>query len=186
MKVVVHGRRKMNYPEKITHQELIEMGRDLLIKPYANSAIFGHSGCCVVITDISTSECETPDALGFCSRGSIVIECKMSLADFRADQKKQFRKHQSIGVGYQRWYMAPEGIIPHDKIPPKWGLLEVTPGRRILVTIKSELHKNNKSSEITILLSLLRRLNIQPDGHVAIKKYEIVSDKNKATFYVDP
>lgn len=175
----------MTYPEKITHSELIELGRDWLIKPFRNATPYGHSGCGVVITDLSTAEWETPDVLGFCGKCSILIECKVSLSDFKADQKKPFREHPTIGVGYQRWYMAPEGIIPHDKIPPKWGLLEVTPDRYIHATIHSEPHENNKSSEITMLISLLRRLNIQPCGHVAINRYTILSNKNRATFYVD-
>ncbi len=66
-----------------------------------------------------------------------------------------------------------------------WGLLEVTPRRSVQVIKTPEKQKHNSSAEITVLLSLLRRLNIQNDGHVAIKKYEIRSDVNKATFYIE-
>jgi hypothetical protein len=167
--------RATEYPEKFTHAELVELGRDWLIKPYAVSAPHGHSACGVVITEIvaSTWAGEQPDVLGFCPKKSILIECKTSLSDFRADRNKPFREHPEFGIGCQRWFIAPMGIIPKSEIPPKWGLLEVTRGRSILVIARPEIQNRNYESEISIFISLLRRLNIMPDNHVAIRKYEI-------------
>ena len=175
----------MNYPEKITHAELVELGMKWLVKPYAACAEYGHSGCAVVISELVTSLIEQPDVLGFNGRKSILIECKASRADFNHDSDKIFRQCPQIGVGEQRWYMAPQGLIPHDRIPPKWGLLEVLPGRQVLVTKKAEPQQRDPLAEIVILLSLFRRLDIPQDGHVAVRKYEIKSDKNRAAFYVD-
>jgi len=178
----------------ITHDELIEIGRKWLSKPYANmSKDYGHSGCAVIITEIvcSTWGGEQPDIIGFTlSRTmSILIECKTSLSDFRRDKEKPFRYCPEFGMGAQRWFLAPAGVIPVDEIPEKWGLLE-TSENKIKVVKKSELQERNYDSEITVLLSTLRRLNIQPDGHTSIKRYEplksVAPSKNRATFYVNP
>jgi hypothetical protein len=181
----------MEYPEKITHAELIELGRDWLIKSYSNMAPHGHYGCSVVVTELSTATWsgEIPDVLGFCPYKSILIECKASRSDFNADKNKPFREHPEMGIGLQRWYMAPLGVIPQDKVPEKWGLLEVTDGRSILVTKEAELQERNFDSEIIILLSLMRRLKITPDKHIAIKRYKklrgMPESKNRATFFID-
>jgi len=177
---------EMKNPEKYTHDELIEIGRKWLINPYAQAADYGHYGCSVVMTEISCSAWEEPDVLGFSSNrpGSILIECKASKSDFRADKKKPFRECSEFGMGAQRWYLAPAGIIPIDEVPEKWGLLEVIENK-IKVTKKAEIQKRSYESEIKVLLSTLRRLNIQSDGHVAIKKYEILSSRNRATFFIE-
>jgi hypothetical protein len=177
--------------EKITHAELVELGRDWLIKSYSNMAPHGHYGCSVVITELSTATWggEIPDVLGFCPHKSILIECKTSRSDFSADKGKPFREYPEMGIGSQRWYMAPLGVIQQDKIPEKWGLLEVTEERYVLVTKKAELQERNFDSEIIILLSLMRRLKIVPDEYIAIKRYKKLNgmpeSKNRATFYVD-
>jgi len=129
------------YPLKITHNELVKLGRDWLLRPFKSAADYGHPICGVVLTEICTSTIsgEQPDVLGFCSDKSILIECKISRADFLADKNKPFRIVPETGVGSQRWYMAPQGLIKENEIPPKWGLLEVTDSRKILPKIKPEL-----------------------------------------------
>ena len=184
--------------DKLSHSELIRLGCRWLIKPYASVAPYGHGGCSVVVTEISTSTFggEQPDVLGFSGKKSILIECKTSRSDFKADENKVFR-HPSVAdmaLGSQRWYLAPEGVIPKDKVPVKWGLLEVTSEGKIKVIIKPELQDRNRDSEIKILISLLRRLNIQKDDHVAIRRYEDspmvtvkgepILSKKRAMFYI--
>jgi len=184
--------------EKITHSELIRLGREWLIKPYAQMAPYGHAGCAVVITEISASTYggEQPDVLGFSGKKSILIECKTSRSDFNADKNKVFRNPElsNMALGNQRWYLAPHGVIPVDKVPEKWGLLEWLGGLNVVVIKKPEIQERNRDSEIMILLSVMRRLNIQKDGHVAIKRYEdkpmitvkgepIIS-KKRAEFYI--
>ncbi|MDR2782552.1 MAG: hypothetical protein LBB48_01685 [Treponema sp.] len=177
----------MKYPTEISHAELVELGRDWLIRPYCTTAPYGHYGCSVVLTELSTATyCnEIPDVLGFCPNKSILIECKASLSDYRADQKKPFRMVSENALGLLRWYLAPKGLIPVQEIPEKWGLLEVLPGRSIIAAKKAEPQGRGYESEITCLLSLLRRLDIAPDNHVAIKRYVISSNVNRATFFVD-
>jgi hypothetical protein len=159
---------------KITHAELIELGMKWLITRHR---------CPVVISEIVTSDPEQPDVLGFHDRQSFLIECKISRSDFYADRSKSFRKNPMFGVGQRRWYMAPLGVIKKNEIPPKWGLLEVTDRKKILPVVCAQEQERNTLAEQVILLSLLRRLNIEPDGHIAIKKYEM-SGKNKAVFFV--
>ena len=57
----------MQYPDKITHNELVELGRGWLMRSYAASAAHGHPGCAVVLTEIcaDTWGGEQPDVLGF-------------------------------------------------------------------------------------------------------------------------
>jgi DNA-binding XRE family transcriptional regulator len=177
----------MGYPEMMTHDELVGLGRDWLIKPYAAMADYGHTGCAVVITEISCNTWlgEQPDVLGFTSSRSrsILIECKASRSDFRADKDKPFRKHPEFGLGLQRWFLAPAGIIPVEEIPEKWGLLEAI-GKKISVTKKAEVQGRNYDSELNVLISVMRRLNLQPGNHVSIKEYKLPS-MNRATFYID-
>jgi hypothetical protein len=180
----------MEHTEKITHIELVELGRNWLIHTFSNAVPWGHYGCSVVITELSTATWggEIPDVLGFCPNKSILIECKTSFSDFNADKNKPFRNEApEMGIGSQRWYLAPLGIIPIDKVPEKWGLLEVTPGRTILMTRKAEIQERNYDSEQAILISLMRRLKIVNDDHVAIKRYRKLpglESKKRATFYI--
>lgn len=80
----------------------------------------------VVISEMKTLIREIPDALGFRSQSSLLIECKCSRSDFLADFKKPERTSKSLGVGNYRLYMAEEGILKISDMPSGWGLLEVT------------------------------------------------------------
>ncbi|MCL2210806.1 MAG: hypothetical protein FWB95_02670 [Treponema sp.] len=180
--------------EKLTHDDLINIGRNWLLKSFCNgSKEYGHSPCSVVLTELyaNTKYGEQPDILGFnsnCRSRSILIECKVSRSDFYADQKKPFR-HEVLteGIGSQRWYLAPEGIIPKDKVPEKWGLLEVTQNKKVKVIKYPIIQKRDYESEINMIISTVRRLNILPDDHIAISKYIPLTEnsKKKATFYIE-
>ncbi len=53
--------------------------------------------------------------------GTVLVECKVSRADFLADMAKPHR--YSGGVGNWRYYVAPEGVISPDELLAKWGLV---------------------------------------------------------------
>jgi hypothetical protein len=74
----------------------------------------------VVATELKTDIFEEPDAIGWgaCSR-SILVECKASRADFFADKKKN-----RAGVGLEKWYMTPRGLVKPCEVPDGWGLVE--------------------------------------------------------------
>jgi hypothetical protein len=80
----------------------------------------------VVITEMTCSAPEQPDAIGFRFGMSTLVECKASRADFRSDRDKHFRKFDGHAMGNWRYFMAPLGVIPHDELPDGWGLVEVT------------------------------------------------------------
>src|SRR5215468_10614440 len=90
-------------------------------------------GCGVVLSEQSSASGETPDAIGW-KRGchSVVVECKISRADFLADQEKPFRQKTERGMGCERYYLAPVGLIQPSELPNRWGLLELR-GRKIQV-----------------------------------------------------
>lgn len=86
-------------------------------------------GCDVAVSEVKTGYTgEVPDAIGWRRKddgmdGSVVVEVKVSRADFLADSKKRHR-HEG-GVGCWRYYMCPEGLIGVDELPVGWGLLWV-------------------------------------------------------------
>jgi hypothetical protein len=76
----------------------------------------------VIGTEIFAAGCrEQADAIGFRTNGTALVECKTSLADFRADAKKPER--QLGGLGVYRFYMSPPALITPEMLPPRWGLL---------------------------------------------------------------
>ena len=49
---------------------------------------------------------------------SVLVECKISRADFLADRDKPFRQKPEFGVGSERFYLVPEGLAPQKKCLP--------------------------------------------------------------------
>jgi hypothetical protein len=175
----------------MTHDELVRIASAWLRRPFRNATGEGHGACAVVITELTayTAYGEIPDVLGFnaSQSKSILIECKVSLADFRADKKKMFRdpRFPDFGMGDQRYFIAPKGIIPESEIPEGWGFIEVDGDGSTRVKRTSKMWDKCAKAEINILISLLCRLKIQPEGHVAIRAYTDdfngQKSKNKAT-----
>lgn len=111
-----------------THAQLCKLAVGWLKRPQSRGA----HGCKVAIDECRTGwGGEIPDAIGYRFAGeknteldgTVLVECKVSRADFLADKAKPHR--QSGGVGNWRYYMAPEGIISVSELPEKWGLIEV-------------------------------------------------------------
>jgi hypothetical protein len=170
------------------HAYLIETARQWLAKPWRNASNEGHGACSVIITDMTSAARETPDALGWHSFGqSTLVECKISLDDFRSDQQKFFRAQPSQGVGDWRYYMAPKGLISTEILPNGWGLIEVNDKGKTRVVRISKKFEANKSAENDMLLSLLRRLRVEPGRHVKIRAYNIddLDKEPRATVTMD-
>jgi len=126
-------------------------------------------GCGVVAQEVvsNTHSRETPDAIGWRSDYSVLIECKTSRADFLADKRKVFRKVSENGMGNFRFYLCPEWLINCDDLPPKWGLLHVVNGKIVMIcgpqgNIWSQsldfYHHRNLQNELILLVSICRRL----------------------------
>jgi len=113
----------------------------------------------VVMSELATRNSETPDVIGWIGgAASILIECKVSRADFLADGKKFFRRWAERGMGDKRYVAAPDGLLTADEMPEGWGLLEV--GRFVRVTKEAVPMTADKRNECVMLMSALRRLEI--------------------------
>ena len=107
----------------------------------------------------------SPDVIawkGFCK--SVLVECKVSRADFLADAGKPFRIKPEEGMGCQRFYMAPAGMIRAEELPKHWGLLELH-GREVRLTVKpgrADLRSEvGLMKEMNLLLASLRRVEVR-------------------------
>lgn len=101
----------------VSHSSLIEVAAKWLQRK-----------CAVVITELGTTG-ETPDAVDWHGTHSMLVECKVSRADFIADKRKWFRREEWRGIGMQRYFLSVPGIINLEELPAKWGWLELTGSR---------------------------------------------------------
>ena len=120
--------------------------------------------CGVILSEQACVSGEMPDAIGWkraCH--SVLVECKVSRADFLADRAKPFRQKPDGAVGCERFYFAPRTLIRSEELPPGWGLLELH-NRKIEMIRASK--KNLRSEEgfrceMNLLLASLRRVEIR-------------------------
>lgn len=121
-------------------------------------------GCGVVLSEQSCASGETPDAIGWkraCH--SVIVECKVSRADFLADRDKPFRKKAELGMGCERFYLTPAGLLRPEELPSGWGLLELR-GREVLrVTVSETKMRSTRGfrREMNLLLASLRRVEVR-------------------------
>lgn len=110
--------------------------------------------CSMVLRELKTAAGEIPDAIGWRDQHvSHLVECKATLSDFHSDKVKHYRKRPCLGLGMYRYYMCPSGLIMPDKLPPKWGLLYVTP-TKVLIKVKAERQDEySHRAEIAMLVS---------------------------------
>lgn len=98
---------------------------------------------------------EHPDAIGWDSVGqSIVVEVKMSRADYYADRSKPWRS-SGRGMGFYRYYLTPPGLLEQDRhfIDTRAGLLETT-GRIVKVICEAQPRQDRDfAEEIRLLLA---------------------------------
>jgi hypothetical protein len=120
--------------------------------------------CGVVLSEQACVSGEMPDAIGWKKAcHSVLVECKVSRADFIADREKPFRQKPDSGVGSERYYLASRNLIRIEELPVGWGLLEVC-GREIEKTKPSA--KNLRTPigfghEMNLLLASLRRVEVR-------------------------
>jgi hypothetical protein len=120
--------------------------------------------CGVVLSEQASVSGEMPDAIGWkraCH--SVLVEGKVSRADFLADRDKPFRQRPEIGVGCERYYLTPRGLLRTEELPRGWGLLEVN-GReieRVKASAKNLRTEIGFQNEMNLLLASLRRVEIR-------------------------
>ena len=120
--------------------------------------------CGVILSEQACISGETPDAIGWkraCH--SVLVECKVTRADFLVDRDKPFRRQPEKGVGSERFYLTPPALIALDELPPGWGLLEYSRGR---IEVQRDSAKNLRTAagfryEMNLLLASLRRVEVR-------------------------
>jgi hypothetical protein len=120
--------------------------------------------CGVVLSEQACVSGEMPDAIGWkraCH--SVLVECKVTRSDFLADRSKPFRLKPEQGVGCERFYLVPAGMVRWEDLPTGWGLLELHRGR-IEMTRASAKNLRSASGfrcEMNLLLASLRRVEVR-------------------------
>lgn len=143
------------------------------------AAVWLRKKCSVVFTEVAGSARETADAIGWNGMRSILIECKTSRSDFRADAKKPWRRHADEAMGAKRYYLSPRGLLRVADLPPRWGLLEWD-GRKVREVVPAQYQDYNARNEVSVMVSVLRRIGQVCPGGVSIKVYTFQT-KNTAT-----
>lgn len=120
--------------------------------------------CGVVLSEQACVSGEMPDAIGWKRAShSVLVECKVTRADFLADRGKPFRLKPEKGVGCERFYLTPPALVRVEELPLGWGLLELRRGR---VETVHGAAKNLRTAtgfryEMNLLLASLRRVEVR-------------------------
>jgi len=123
-----------------------------------------HYRCGVVLSEQACVSGEMPDAIGWKQAcHSVLVECKVTRADFLADRTKPFRQKPEKGVGSERFYLTPAGLVKIEELPAGWGLLGF---RRGCVELIHPSVKNLRTAlglryEMNLLLASLRRVEVR-------------------------
>jgi hypothetical protein len=121
--------------------------------------------CGIVLSEQQCASGEMPDAIGWKGKcRSVVVECKVSRADFLADRGKEWRKNAEVAVGCERFYLSPRSVVRPEDLPKGWGLLEYH-ARRITMLVKpmrqSQRSPEGLMNEMNLLLASLRRVEVR-------------------------
>lgn len=141
----------------MTHPALVELAVRWLRTSYRCGIILSEQACCTG---------EVPDVIGWKGRcRSVLVECKISRADFLADRGKPWRLNPQGALGCERFYMAPAGLIAAAELPSGWGLLEVR-NRKVEIALACNKRKSLRTpegllNEMNLLLASLRRVEIR-------------------------
>jgi hypothetical protein len=120
--------------------------------------------CGVVLSEQACVSGEMPDAIGWkraCH--SVLVECKVSRADYLADRAKPWRQNPETAVGCERFYLAPRALIHPEELPAGWGLLEFHNRRAQMVRPSRKNLRSDEGfgCEMNLLLASLRRVEIR-------------------------
>lgn len=145
---------KASESEYMTHEALVQKAVAWL-RAY---------GCGVVLSEQSCTSGETPDAIGWkraCH--SVVVECKVSRADFLVDRGKPFRRKPDSGMGCERFYLTPARLLDIAELPDGWGLLELRNRSLEMVRLSSKSLRSARGfrHEMNLLLASLRRVEVR-------------------------
>ena len=138
----------------------------------------------IILSEQTASSGEVPDVIGWrrdCH--SLVIECKISRHDFFADQRKSSRLDPQLGMGCERYYLTPKGMIAREELPRGWGLLEGC-RREVAMIIRARPRTPRTESsliaEMELLIASLRRVEIRIEPQTIT---EFLKWKNRMAAY---
>lgn len=120
--------------------------------------------CGVILSEQACVSGEMPDAIGWkLACHSVLVECKISRADFLADRAKHFRLKPEQAVGCERFYLVPARLVRREEVPAGWGLLEL---RQNKIETTQSSAKNLRApagfkNEMNLLLASLRRVEVR-------------------------
>lgn len=120
--------------------------------------------CGVVLSEQACVSGEMPDAIGWkraCH--SVLVECKVTRADFLADRAKPFRQKPEKGVGSERFYLVPGALVKVEELPAGWGLLELKRGKVEMMRASAKDLRTARGFryEMNLLLASLRRVEVR-------------------------
>ena len=129
--------------------------------------LLGAGKCVVAVTERGAQDVqigtEIADAIGWNWDGrSTMVEVKTTHADFLADGAKPHRNNDS-GLGDQRYFMCPRGVIERTEVPEGWGLLYATAYRVNVIreAIARPSNERRERLEKRLLIDLLRRVYLR-------------------------
>jgi hypothetical protein len=115
--------------------------------------------CTVVLSEIVSHATQIPDAIGWQSDRSTLVECKISRSDFLRDADKGHQRTNAT-PGMRRFYLTPPGLLKIEDLPEWWGLLETR--EKYVKVIRESAHFPTSdralSDEVVMLVSALRRV----------------------------
>jgi hypothetical protein len=120
--------------------------------------------CGVVLSEQACVSGEMPDAIGWKKAcHSVVVECKISRSDYLADRGKPSRQRPETGMGAERFYLLPAGLLRPEELLAGWGLLECDKGKVNLIrrSVKNFRSEAGFHYEMNLLLASLRRVEIR-------------------------
>jgi hypothetical protein len=131
----------------------------------------GTKGCHAVLREFVSGAGEIPDAIGWRGSRSIVVECKVSLADYYADRSKPSHRAKNL-MGWQRYYLTPPGLVDPARhtLPEGFGLLEYD-GRVVHVIREAQGRVRDERSEVAMLVSVARRVELRLPTGKSLKQF---------------
>ena len=164
----------------LTHRGLC----DVAVKWLKRTASNGGHGCHVAVSEVQSGwSGEIPDAIGFRATGdhtdgSVVVEVKVSRADYLSDKKKPHRNGQTMGLGNWRYYLCPTDLIKAEELPDNFGLLYVNK-RGHVKPIKTPFLTSNYLTQTETLKDMRFESDSARESFLMIRLLNRVGDPEK-------
>lgn len=152
----------------MTHAELVERAARWLRT---------HHRCGTVFAEMVTASGECPDAIGWRMHFSRVVEVKVSRGDFFADRQKLHAAHPDTGMGRQRWYLVPDGLVSVAEVPAWCGLAYATKRRIVIAKEAPDRAVFDHGGEVQMLTSAVRRFTLGSAFDAGRGRFERLEDR---------